>query len=126
MSPRRVEDRRQRQNRLVLIGLAVLAIVFSIGLYLVQSREDLPTEADDVFETAREALDRMRGNRSSSLYTFFDSAGQMRVIQRHPPEHWTAAARGLRGCAEDLLLAKLEQALELPNVETAVRETNPD
>lgn len=91
-----------------------------------QSREDLPTEADDVFETAREALDRMRGNRSSSLYTFFDSAGQMRVIQRHPPEHWTAAARGLRGCAEDLLLAKLEQALELPNVETAVRETNPD
>lgn len=76
--------------------------------------ERIPADPDRLAHLAEAALQSLRGNRSSSLYTFFDGDDGLRVVVRQPQAHWQEAAGQLSGCAEDLDLKPVADLLTLP------------
>ncbi|MCA9629672.1 MAG: tetratricopeptide repeat protein [Myxococcales bacterium] len=71
-----------------------------------------PTADSDVRRLAKRSLESLRGNRSSSLFTFFGEDGAMSVIRLAPRGRWASVAEQLRGCGEDLRIEPLRPWLE--------------
>ncbi|MCB9589066.1 MAG: hypothetical protein H6718_26875 [Polyangiaceae bacterium] len=83
---------------------------------VVNSLRSLGYEAEpmaaDAGDLAHQCLVSLRGNRSSTLYTFFDTNGELSVIRSEPASVWQSVAEQLSGCRADLSAEPLLRVLE--------------